>query len=161
MNDQNTKYTSILQILGVLFIIWGILGLMDAKNYSYAGYSADNNTVTQVKDDSPAEIAGMQVGDVMKSYDGISVTDSKAFSKRKRTEIGQVVEIVMDRNGEEQTLQVTYSPLPDKNSTLNMSAFIMGLLFVFLGLFVHLKKKTALTFAFAVFGVVRLEDLQL
>jgi len=154
MNEQQTRYSTILQIVGVLFIIWGILGLMDAKNYSYSGYNTDgNNTIIQVRDGSPAEVAGMQVGDVMKSFDGILVTDSKAFSKRKRTEIGQTVEIVVGRSGEEQALLVTYSELPDKNSTLNMSAFIMGLLFVLLGLYVHIKKKSALSFAFAVFAV--------
>lgn len=154
MSDQNTKNSGILKIAAVLFIIWGILGLMDAKNYSYAGYDTDgNNKIVQVKDGSPAEAAGMQVGDVMKSYDGISVIDSKSFSKRKRTEIGQTVEIVVDRNGEEQTLQVTYTALPDLNTTLNMSAFIMGLLFIILGLYVDQKKKTALSFAFAVFGI--------
>jgi C-terminal processing protease CtpA/Prc len=114
MNDQSTKNSGILKIAAVLFIIWGILGLMDAKNYSYSGYSTDgNNKIIQVKEGSPAEAAGMQVGDVIKSYDGISVIDSKAFSKRKRTEIGQTVEIVVDRNGEEQALQVTYTTLPD------------------------------------------------
>ncbi|MGM5469893.1 PDZ domain-containing protein [Flavobacteriaceae bacterium LMO-SS05] len=154
MSDQNTKNSGILKIAAVLFIIWGILGLMDAKNYSYSGYSSDNNKITQVKEGSPAEAAGMQVGDVMKSYDGISVTDSKAFSKRNRTEIGQTVEIVLDRNGEEQALAVTYTALPDKNSTLNITAFIMGLLFVLLGLYIDQKKKTALSFSFAVFGVL-------
>ena len=154
MSDQNTKYGGILKIAAVLFIIWGVLGLMDSKNYSFSGYSTDgNNTITQVKDGSPAETAGMQVGDVMKSYDGILVTDSKAFNNRKRTEIGQTVEIMVERSGEVQSLQVVYTELPNENSTLNMSAFIMGLLFVILGLYVHLKKKTALTFAFAVFGV--------
>ena len=154
MSDQSTKNGSILKIAAVLFIIWGILGLMDAKNYSYAGYSTDNNKITQVREGSPAEAAGLQVGDVMKSYDGISVTDSKAFSKRDRTEIGQTVEIVVDRNGEEQTLQVTYSEMPDKNSTLNIAAFLMGLLFIVLGLYVDSKKKTALSHAFASFGVL-------
>lgn len=154
MSDQSTKKGGILKIAAVLFIIWGILGLMDAKNYSYSGYSTDNNSVTQVREGSPAEAAGMQVGDVMKSYDGISVTDSKAFSKRNRTEIGQTVEIVVDRNGEEQTLSVTYTALPDKNSTLNIAAFIMGLIFVFLGLYVDSKKKTDLSHAFALFGVL-------
>ena len=154
MSDQNNKYNAVLKIAGVLFIIWGVLGLMDAKNYAYSGYSTDgDNTIVQVREGSPAEAAGMQVGDVRKSIDGISMTDSKAFSKRKRTEIGQTVEIVVDRGGEEQVLQVTYSELPDKNSTLNMSAFIMGLLFVLLGLYIHLKKKSALSFAFAVFAV--------
>jgi mannose/fructose/N-acetylgalactosamine-specific phosphotransferase system component IIC len=154
MSDQSTKNGSILKIAAVLFIIWGILGLMDAKNYSYDGYNTDgNNTIVQVKEGSPAEAAGMQVGDVMKSYDGILVSDSKAFSKRGRTENGQTVEIVVDRNGEEQALQVTYTALPDMNTTLNMSAFILGLLFIVLGLYVDHKKKTALSFAFAVFAV--------
>lgn len=154
MSDQNTKNSSILKIAAVLFIIWGILGLMDAKNYSYAGYSSDNNKITQVREGSPAEAAGMQVGDVMKSYDGIAMSDSKAFSKRNRTEIGQTVEIVVDRNGEEQTLQVTYVALPDKNSSLNIAGFVMGLLFIMLGLYVDSKKKTSLSYAFSVFGVL-------
>jgi len=155
MSDQTTKNGIILKIAAVLFIIWGILGLMDAKNYSYSGYSTDgNNTITQVREGSPAETAGMQVGDVMKSYDGIAVTDSKAFSKRNRTEIGQTVEIVVDRNGEEQALQVTYIAQPDKNSGLNIAAFVMGLLFIILGLYVDSKKKTALSHAFALFGVL-------
>jgi len=155
MSEQTTKSGSILKIAAVLFIIWGILGLMDAKNYSYSGYSTDgNNKITQVREGSPAEAAGMQVGDVMKSYDGITMTDSKAFSKRKRTEIGQTVEIVIDRNGEEHALQVTYTEQPDKNSSLNIAAFIMGLLFIILGLYVDSKKKTALSYAFAVFGVL-------
>lgn len=154
MSDQSTKNGSILKITAVLFIIWGILGLMDAKNYSYAGYSTDNNKITQVREGSPAEAAGMQVGDVMKSYDGIAMTDSKAFSKRSRTEIGQTVDIVVDRNGEEQTLQVTYVAQPDKNSSLNIAAFIMGLLFISLGIYVNSKKKTALSYSFAVFGVL-------
>ena len=154
MSDQNTKNSSILKIAAVLFIIWGILGLMDAKNYSYAGYSSDNNKITQVREGSPAEAAGMQVGDVMKSYDGIAMSDSKAFSKRNRTEIGQTVEIVVDRNGEEQTLQVTYVAQPDKNSSLNIAGFVMGLLFIILGLYVDSKKKTSLSYAFSVFGVL-------
>ena len=155
MSDQTTQSGSILKIAAVLFIIWGILGLMDAKNYTYSGYSTDgNNTITQVREGSPAEAAGMQVGDVMKSYDGILMTDSKAFSKRNRTEIGQTVEIVVDRNGEEQALQVTYVAQPNKNSGLNIAAFIMGLVFVILGLYVHSKKKSALSYAFAVFGVL-------
>lgn len=155
MSNSHSKYNAILQIAGVLFIIWGILGLMDAKNYSYSGYNTDgDNTIIRVRDGSPAQAAGMQAGDVMKSFDGIDVTDAKAFSQRKRTEIGQTVAIVVDRSGEEHTLEVTYAELPDKNSTLNLTAFIMGLLFVLLGLFVHKKKKSALSFAFAVFGVL-------
>lgn len=154
MSTQHSKYNAILVLAGVLFILWGILGMMDAKNYAYSGYNTDgDNTIIRVRDGSPAQAAGMQIGDVMKRFDGIDVVDAKAFSQRERTKIGQTVEIVVDRAGEEQTLSVTYSALPGKNSTLNLSAFIMGLLFIVLGLYVHQKKKSALSFAFAVFTV--------
>jgi membrane-associated protease RseP (regulator of RpoE activity) len=154
MENQSTKYNALLLIVGLLFIIWGVLGLMDSKNYAYSGYDTDgNNTIIQVREGSPSEAAGLMVGDVMKSYDGIAVEDTKSFAKRARTEIGDVVEVVVDRDGEEQTLNITYSELPAKNASLNMAAFIMGLLFVLLGLLVHTKKKTALTLSFAVFSV--------
>ena len=154
MENQATKNNPILLIMAVLFIIWGVLGLMDSENYAYSGYNTDgNNSITQVREGSPAESAGMQIGDVMKSFDGILVTDSKSFSERERTEIGEVIEIVIDRNGEEQTLQVTYSELPDKNKILNLLAFIIGLVFVLLGIYVHFKKKTDLTLAFSLFAL--------
>lgn len=154
MSNQATKYNTILLVAGVLFIIWGVLGLMDSKNYAYSGYGTDgDNTIVQVRVDSPAEAAGMQVGDVITSYDGIASSDSKAFSERKRTEIGQVVPIEVERGGEAQTLEVTYSALPSKNSTLNMASFIMGLLFVLLALYVHNRKKSALSISFAAFAV--------
>jgi membrane-associated protease RseP (regulator of RpoE activity) len=154
MENQSTKYNALLSIVGLLFIVWGVLGLMDSKNYAYSGYSTDgNNTIIQVREGSPSEAAGMMVGDVMKSYDGIAVEDSKSFAKRARTEIGDVVEVVVDRNGEEHTMSITYSELPSKNASLNMAAFVMGLLFVILGLLVHTKKKTTLSLSFAVFSV--------
>ena len=154
MENQSKKYNTLLLILGVVFIIWGVLGLMDSKNLAYAGYNTDgNNTIIQVKEGSPSEAAGLMVGDIMKSYDGIAVEDSKSFAKRPRTAIGDVVEVVVDRNGEEHTLSITYTELPSKSASLNMVAFIMGLLFIILGLWVHTKKKTALTLSFAVFSV--------
>ncbi len=154
MENQSTKYNALLFIVGLLFIIWGVLGLMDSKNYAYSGYSTDgNNTIIQVREGSPSEAAGLMVGDVMKSYDGIAVEDTKSFAKRERTEIGDVIDVVVDRDGEEQTLSITYSELPAKNASLNMAAFIMGLLFVLLGLLVHNKKKSALSLSFAIFSV--------
>lgn len=154
MNSQHGKYGAILTIAGILFIIWGILGLMDAKNYTYTGYNSDDNwTVIKIEEGSPAEVAGLQIGDVIKSTGGIAVTDSKALSKRQRAEIGETREFIVDRNGEEIALQVTYAKMIDKDRTNNMVGFIIGLLFIVLGLFAHNKHKTSLSFAFAVFSV--------
>lgn len=154
MSNQFTKYTTLLYIVGVLFIIWGILGAMDAKNYTYIGYNLDDNyTVIKIEEGSPAEIAGLQLGDIVKSTGGIAITDTKAKRNRKRAEIGESREFVVDRNGEEKSLELTYTGMTDKNRNLNSIGNFIGLLFILVGLFSHRKHKTSLSFSFAVFAL--------
>jgi hypothetical protein len=155
MTTNHAKYNTPLIIAGILFIIWGIFGLMDSKNYYYSGYSTDGNyAITEVEKDSPAAVAGMEVGDILESSGGISMQDNKALSQRERAKIGESREYVINRNGEEQTLELTYSALPQKNKTLDLIGFIMGLLFVILGLYANSRLKTALSFSFAFFAVL-------
>jgi membrane-associated protease RseP (regulator of RpoE activity) len=154
MTNQTSKYNTTLLLVGILFIIWGILGMMDAKNYTYTGYGTDDNwSVINIEEGSPAEASGLQEGDVIKSTGGIAVTDTKARNKRERAKIGETRDIVIDRNGEEQTLQLTFAANPDKNKTNNIVGFIIGLLFIVLGLYANNKHKSALSSAFAVFSV--------
>jgi hypothetical protein len=154
MSNQSTKYNTAILIAGALFIIWGLLGLQDSKNYTYAGYNSDDNwTVNKVEEGSPAETAGLQIGDIVKSTGGIAVTDSKALNKRERPEIGETREIVVDRNGEEETLNLTYAALTEKDQTLNMVGFFIGILFIVLGVYSNQKHKTTLSNAFAVFSI--------
>jgi hypothetical protein len=154
MKTQSTKYNNLLIIIGVLFIIWGILGLMDAKNYTYTGYNTDDNwTIIKIEEGSPAEAAGLQKGDVLKSTGGIAVTDTKALNKRQRAKIGETREFLIDRNGEEITLQVTYAEMVDKDSTNNIIGFLIGVLFIVLGIFANHKHKSTLSNAFAVFAI--------
>lgn len=154
MTNQASKYSSIIVIAGILFIIWGIFGLMDAKNYTYAGYNtSDNWDVIRIEEGSPAEAAGMKLGDIIKSTGGIAVTDTKARNARPRATIGETREIVVERNGENVTLQLTYAEMLDKDSTNNIVGFVIGLLFIILGIYGNNKHKSALSFAFAVFMV--------
>ena len=97
MKNQTIKYTGILFVIALLFIIWGILGVMDFKNFTYSGFITDgDNTIIKVEDNSPASNAGFQVGDVIKKNGGISVTDSKALSSRERPKIGDEREFVVE-----------------------------------------------------------------
>jgi hypothetical protein len=154
MNEQNAKYGMIINVIAILFIIWGILGMMDSKNYTYDGFNTNDDwSVNNVEEGSPAEAAGLQVGDVLKSTGGIAVTDSKALSARDRATIGETREFVVDRNGEEVTLQLTYAGLQDKDKTNNMIGFIIGLLFLIVGAYTNYKHKSELSTAFAVFSI--------
>jgi hypothetical protein len=153
MSSDPNKYTTTLLIFAALVLLWGILGMLDAKNYTNAGYSSEDRKVIEVEDGSPAEAAGMQVGDVIKSIDGIAIEDVKALSRRERTKIGQTREFVVDRAGEELTLPLTYGPMSSKNKSLNLAGFIISLLFVFFGCWAFLKKKTTAALLFAVFAL--------
>ena len=154
MNTSVTKNLTILLIVAILFIIWGIIGIVDSKNDTYEGYATDGNySIIKVETESPAEKAGMMKGDIMKTYDGIPVSDNKGFSKRDRERIGEEIEIVVERDGEVKALKMTYESVPSKDKILNLIAFITGVMFVALGIYSHKKVSSSLSLLYAVFAV--------
>jgi serine protease Do len=64
--------------------------------------------VTEVEAFSAAERAGIKVGDVITSFAGQDVTKNEDLSTiRDQHEIGDVLEVTINRNGEEMTLELT------------------------------------------------------
>lgn len=154
MSAQNNTQKLLMAAVGLVLIVWGILGVQDNKNYTYSGYrTAGDYSVIEIKEGSPAANAGFQVGDIIKRTGGISVTDQKSLSMRERPKIGEIREFVIDRNGEEMTLQLTFSALPDKDKSLNMAAFLIGLVFVMVGIFTYYKTGSGLSLSFALFAM--------
>ncbi|AVR45375.1 hypothetical protein C7S20_08885 [Christiangramia fulva] len=152
MENQPKDHVGVLLGVGILFIAWGILGVLDQKNFTYSGYSTDgNNTIVQVEKGSPAEAAGLKKGDVIMSTGGIAVANTKAQSMQPRPKIGESKEYVITRNGEEMKLDLTYAALPDKQNTLNILGFLIGVIFIVLGVFMHYRRKTGLSWTFAIF----------
>lgn len=70
--------------------------------------------VAKVMPESPAERAGIQVGDVILSFDGREVTSSGALPPIVgATEIGKKVRVQVNRDGKVTTLRVQLGELPD------------------------------------------------
>lgn len=155
METNLSKYRIPLFVASALFLLWGILGVMDFKNYTYLGYRTGNNfNVIEIDKGSPAEAAGMQVGDVIKSIDGIDIENNKAFNEMARSTVGESRSWVVDRGGEEMELTLTYATPPGKDMTQNYIIFIMALIFLALGLwtFVNIQNKAGFYFTlFALF----------
>lgn len=70
--------------------------------------SADGVVIREVAADSPAEAAGLQVGDVIVAVDGTPVTGARETVAALRTmTVDQPIELTISRDGEEQQITIT------------------------------------------------------
>ena len=71
--------------------------------------------VATVTPDSPAEDAGLEVGDVVLSFDGTPVKSMRSLPRLvARTAIGKTIDVVILRNDIKKTVQITIGRLPEK-----------------------------------------------
>ena len=86
---QHSRYKTPLLVVSVLILVWATMGALDVRNQAYRGFVTDgNNTVTGVAEGGPAEAAGFQVGDYIRSDGGIPVEESRELSARGRAASG-------------------------------------------------------------------------
>ena len=137
-----------------LFAVWGVLGIFDVDNLPYSGYQTDgNNTVTQVAEGSPAEQAGMQAKDYIRSIDGVAVEDAAAAARRPRANIGETRTFVVERGEQTATLDITYSRLPGSARALNYAGILIGFCYLIFGLMPYLRAPNVRTMLLAIFGL--------
>ncbi len=152
--NSYARYKTAMLVAAGLFAVWGVFGIFDVNNLPYSGYQTDgNNTVTQVAEDSPAEQAGMQAGDYIRSIGSIAVEDAGAMSRRGRAAIGETRTIVVERDGQPASLDVTYTHLPGTNKALTFVAILIGFCFLVFGLLPYLKAPNARATLLAIFGL--------
>src|SRR3569623_3611498 len=72
--------------------------------------------VAQVLPDSPAQKAGIKVGDVVLEFNGVTITDSASLPPMVgRTHIGDEVQVKLIRNGKPLTVKVRIGQLPPED----------------------------------------------
>jgi hypothetical protein len=143
-----SRYKMLFSIIAIVILIRGALGAMDIAKIPYTGYSlSPDNVVNQVYAGSPAEAAGVQVGDSVSRIDGIPVESLSGLSDRGRPEIGSPGSLTVTRDGVEQppiTFNYAAQPTADMVATGGIGRLI-GLAFLILGLMVFLKNPTRLS----------------
>jgi serine protease Do len=81
---------------------------------------AEGALVTDVPE-GPAEEAGMLAGDVITSFDGKEVADTRSLVRQVgNTEVGKTVRVVVFRDGKTTTLKVTLGRREDAESTVEV-----------------------------------------
>ncbi|UCC73483.1 MAG: PDZ domain-containing protein [Gemmatimonadota bacterium] len=162
---MTAKYKTPFLVVGAIFVIWGIFGLVDIGNVPYAGYNTDpNNTVIRVEQGSPAEAAGLRVGDRIASINGVSVEDTPALTRMPRPRIGETRTLAIEESaetvlaaGEEgpvtREVAITYAGQSGKNTALTWAGFIIGLCFVGFGLWAYTRTPSRSSMLLAITGL--------
>lgn len=153
MSTLKSMHTNIVYALAALFLILGIFGYLDIKNFTTAGYNSNDFEVTRVEDAGPAATAGMQVGDQILTIDGRDVRDTKAWTDVPRTKPGETRNFVVDRGGEEVSFPLTYAAMSSGDSNLTRVGWTMGLVFLLMALWAFRSKKSWASYLFAMFGL--------
>ena len=132
----------------------GAAGLLDLRNMPYAGYSAARQfDVVRVYPGSPAEAAGLQVGDRVKAVGGIRSTDTKALWRRPRAEIGETRTYCVERAGELEEIDVTFGAVPRRYYLRAGLSTVVGLCFLGFTLWAYQRVPSRATAFLALFGV--------
>lgn len=95
----------------------GIQDLNQDLAKSFGMKNAKGALVSDVRDDSPADRAGLKQGDIIMSYQGSSVDDAVALQRMvTRTTVGTTVPVRVIRDGHEKDLAVTIGEQPETTS---------------------------------------------
>ncbi|REB09787.1 RIP metalloprotease RseP [Sporosarcina sp. BI001-red] len=82
------------------FFVFLALGLLN-------GVPTNEPIITDVQANSPAQAAGIEKGDFVKSSNGVEVNTWNEFTETIQDNAGQLINLEVERNGELVTLQVT------------------------------------------------------
>ncbi len=156
MSKRNAgNYKTPLTLFALAVAVYGILGWMDVANYAQGGWNTDgNNTVTEVLPGSPAEAAGLAVGDYILSLDGIATTDARSLSRRARPAVGETWEFVVERDGDTHSLDVTFAEPVMERKLIAHAGFFVGYCFIVFTLLAFLKRQTDSTLILAIAGTL-------
>jgi len=156
------RYKMLFSILAVVLFIWGAFGAMEITKASYTGYTiSPDNVVTQVRAGSPAETAGVRVGDKVTKIDGYAVESVAGFYERGRPAVGSAGSLTVMRDGAEQALAFSYAAQPTADMLASSGGgassgarALIGLALLILGLMAYLRNPTRLSTIFCTLSLM-------
>jgi hypothetical protein len=149
-----SRYRKAALAVAAILVVWGVLGTLDIRNQTYSGFVTDgNNTITQITDGGPADVAGLEAGDYIRSIGGIAVEDVAAAIQRSRPEINEVRTFAVERDGQVLSFDLAYAALPMSNALTRYAAVLVGFLFLVCGVWAFLRVPTKRTLLLCMLGI--------
>jgi hypothetical protein len=131
-----------------------VLGALQVRSEPYRGYrTLGDGAIIQVADGSPADRAGLEVGDRLIRIDGIGAGDRRADEARLRVRIGQTQTIVVDRGGRAVEVHLVVTGLPPMEIAAYLVSVLTGLSFLACGLWAYLTAPRLATRLLAIAGI--------
>ena len=151
MDVSNSKTP--LMVFAAIVAVYGIFGWLDVANYAQGGWATGpESVVTQVLPGSPSEAGGLQVGDKIMSLGGIATSDADAQARRNRPKVGETWEFVVQRDGAEVALDITFGePVAQRKFNAHAS-FVVGFCFIGFTLWAFMQRQTESTAALLLAG---------
>jgi serine protease Do len=100
-------------VVPLVLVVFVAVAHAQASSTSWIGVSIRDGgergvSVGSVEDDSPAQAAGLRVGDVIIEFNGLPVMGAVQFTRLVReTPVGRSVDVTVDRGGSEQAFRLT------------------------------------------------------
>ncbi len=140
------KHPALLLIAAALLVVLGALRLADKRNDAYDGYLTDGtNTVIRVDAGGPAALAGLKVGDHVRSIDGVLAEDIRGRARQDRARIGQETSLVVESAGDStsgkdlvtRSLSFRHAAPPADYAPRDFAGSLIGLCFLLCGLIAY------------------------
>jgi len=148
------RYKMALLVVSAVILLWGVMGAVDVRNLTHTGYVTNgSNTIIRVTEGSPADVAGLTSGDVIRSIDGISVTDTRAIGRRPRPTAGEVRSFEVERDGQTVSLELRYAAPTTNERFTAYGGILIGICFLVFGVWAYLTAPGRATALLAVLGL--------
>lgn len=129
--SQSTQRAALLAA-AIIALVFGALAALEAENRTYTGYRvSDGSRVLRVDHDSPGAAAGLRVGDVISSLNGMPAANRKELQElQRRAPAAGAWRMEVERNGGTVRLEISPTGLPANEIRLARTRSLLGLFFL-------------------------------